>query len=81
MKMDNVAIMIPFCRTPKECKDVIEILKSYGLVRGENKLKIILMCEIPSNVIEADHFSKYLLGEENMDVDFMFMNLNQPKNK
>ena len=43
MKMDNVAIMIPFCRTPKECKDVIEILKSYGLVRGENKLKIILI--------------------------------------
>ena len=62
MKMDNVAIMIPFCRTPKECKDVIEILKSYGLVRGENKLKIILMCEIPSNVIEADHFSKYIDG-------------------
>ncbi len=62
MKMDNVAIMIPFCRTPKECEDVIEILKSYGLIRGENKLKIFLMCEIPSNVIEADYFSKYIDG-------------------
>jgi pyruvate,water dikinase len=62
MNMTNVAIMIPFCRTPEECKQVIEILKKYGLVRGENGLKIILMCEIPSNVIEAYSFSQYVDG-------------------
>ena len=57
MKMTNVIVMIPFCRTPDECKLVINIMAEYGLVRGENGLQIYLMCEIPSNVIEADHFS------------------------
>ena len=62
MDMKNVVVMIPFCRTPQECKDVIEIMKKYGLVRGENGLKVFLMCEIPSNVIEADRFSQYVDG-------------------
>ena len=62
MKMDNIVVMIPFCRTPEECKLVIDSLKSCGLVRGENNLKIYLMCEIPSNVIEADHFSPLIDG-------------------
>lgn len=62
MKMDNIIVMIPFCRTPEECKLVIELMKENGLVRGEDGLKIYLMCEIPSNVIEADHFSPMIDG-------------------
>lgn len=62
MKMDNIVVMIPFCRTPEECKLVIDTMAKHGLVRGENNLRIFLMCEIPSNVIEADRFSPMLDG-------------------
>ena len=62
MKMDNIVVMIPFCRTPEECKLVIDTMAGHGLVRGENGLRIFLMCEIPSNVIEADRFSPMLDG-------------------
>ena len=62
MKMTNIVVMIPFCRTPSECKLVIDKMASHGLVRGDNDLKIYLMCEIPSNVIEADRFSPMLDG-------------------
>lgn len=62
MKMTNIVVMIPFCRTPKECQLVIDTMASHGLVRGENELRIFLMCEIPSNVIEADQFSPMLDG-------------------
>lgn len=62
MHMTNIIVMIPFCRTPEECKQVIDTMSSYGLVRGENGLQVYLMCEIPSNVIEADRFSKYIDG-------------------
>ena len=62
MKMTNVIVMIPFCRTPTECKNVIQKMESYGLVRGVDGLKIYLMCEIPSNVIEADEFSPMIDG-------------------
>ena len=62
MKMTNIVVMIPFCRTPSECKLVIDKMASYGLVRGKNDLQIYLMCEIPSNVIEADRFSPMLDG-------------------
>ena len=62
MKMTNVVVMIPFCRTPDECKKVIETMAKYGLIRGENGLRVYLMCEIPSNVIEAEEFSPYVDG-------------------
>lgn len=62
MKMDNVIVMIPFCRTPEECNKVIHTMESYGLKRGENGLQVYLMCEIPSNVIEADKFSEFVDG-------------------
>ena len=62
MHMDNIVVMIPFCRTPEECDKVISIMESEGLKRGEEKLKIYLMCEIPSNVIEADRFAPYIDG-------------------
>jgi pyruvate,water dikinase len=62
MMMDNIIVMIPFCRTPKECELVIKTMAKYGLVRGENKLQVYLMCEIPSNVIESDLFSEMIDG-------------------
>jgi pyruvate,water dikinase len=62
MKMTNVVVMIPFCRTVDECKLVLETMAKYGLVRGENGLRVFLMCEIPSNVIEADEFSPLIDG-------------------
>ena len=52
----NVWIMIPFCRTVEEGKRVLEVMADYGLRRGENGLKIIVMCEIPSNVLQAEEF-------------------------
>jgi pyruvate,water dikinase len=63
MKMTNVVVMIPFCRTVEECKLVIEKMEKCGLSRkGDDPIKVFLMCEIPSNVIEADRFSEYIDG-------------------
>lgn len=62
MKIKNVVVMIPFCRTPEECKLVIDTMAKYGLVRRKNGLRVFLMCEIPSNVIEAAEFSPYIDG-------------------
>ncbi len=62
MGMTNIIIMIPFCRTPEECKIVISLMEKYGLKRGVNNLKIYIMCEIPSNVIEADRFAPLIDG-------------------
>ena len=58
----NVIVMIPFCRTIEDCKAVLETMESFGLVRGENGLKVYLMAEIPSNFILADMFSEYVDG-------------------
>ena len=62
MAMSNIIIMIPFCRTPEECKNVLKTMEKYGLKRGNNGLKIYIMCEIPSNVIEADNFAPLIDG-------------------
>ena len=62
MKMDNIVVMIPFCRTPEECKKVLDCMAKNGLERGIRGLKVYLMCEIPSNVIEADRFAPYIDG-------------------
>ena len=62
MNMNNIIVMIPFCRTPEECQKVIDIMSNNGLVRGVNGLKIYIMCEIPSNVIEADLFAPMIDG-------------------
>ncbi|TRY30312.1 phosphoenolpyruvate synthase [Aliiglaciecola sp. M165] len=56
MGLTNVEIMIPFVRTVGEGKKVIELLAEQGLVRGENGLKVIMMCELPSNALLADQF-------------------------
>ena len=60
--LDNVVVMIPFCRTVGECISVQNVMKEYGLERGVNGLKVFLMCEIPSNVVLADEFSKHIDG-------------------
>ncbi len=62
MGLDNVKPMIPFCRTPKEGKKVIDTMKEFGLTQGENNLEIYVMCEIPSNVIVADQFADIFDG-------------------
>jgi pyruvate,water dikinase len=60
--LTNVEIMIPFVRTVDEAKNVIELLERNGLKRGENNLRIIMMCEIPSNALLADEFLNYFDG-------------------
>jgi pyruvate,water dikinase len=60
--LTNIQIMIPFVRTLKEAKSVLAILENYGLKRGENDLKIIMMCEVPSNAILADEFLELFDG-------------------
>ena len=62
MGLSNVKSMIPFCRTVEEGKKVIGIMEKYGLKQGENGLEIYVMCEIPSNVVLADEFSKVFDG-------------------
>lgn len=67
---DNIQVMIPFVRTLKEAELVIAELNKNGLKRGENGLKVIMMCEIPSNVILADefldHFDGFSIGSNDL---------------
>lgn len=56
MGLTNIEIMIPFVRTLEEGRQVIEILAEHGLVQGENGLRVIMMCELPSNALLADQF-------------------------
>ncbi|GAH93477.1 unnamed protein product, partial [marine sediment metagenome] len=60
--LKNVSLMIPFCRTLKEGKKVLELMKEFGLERGKDGLKVYVMCEIPSNVILADKFLEIFDG-------------------
>lgn len=62
MGLKNVEIMIPFVRTESEAASVIDILAAHGLRRGDQGLKVIMMCELPSNAILADDFLKYFDG-------------------
>jgi pyruvate,water dikinase len=62
MKLTNVEIMIPFVRTPGEAKQVVELLAENGLKRGQNGLRLIMMCEIPSNALLAEQFLEYFDG-------------------
>jgi len=54
--LKNLSTMIPFCRTPEEGREVLSVMEKYGLKKGENDLKVYVMCEIPTNVIRADEF-------------------------
>ena len=62
MGLTNVEIMIPFVRTLHEVEQVIRILKENGLERGKNGLRLIMMCEVPSNALLAEQFLKYFDG-------------------
>jgi pyruvate,water dikinase len=62
MGLTNVIIMIPFCRTPEEGRKVLAEMAKNGLKRGENGLKVYVMCELPNNVILADEFSQLFDG-------------------
>jgi len=62
MGLDNVEIMIPFVRTLGEASQVIDLLGSHDLKRGENGLRVIMMCELPSNALLAEEFLEYFDG-------------------
>jgi len=62
MGLTNVQIMVPFVRTLKQAQRVTELLAAQGLKRGENDLKLIMMCEIPSNAILADRYLEFFDG-------------------
>jgi len=70
MGLTNVEIMIPFVRTLKEAGQVHAILRDNGLERGRNGLRVVMMCEIPSNAILADefleHFDGFSIGSNDM---------------
>jgi pyruvate,water dikinase len=62
MGLTNIEIMVPFVRTLSEAEQVIDLLASYGLKRGENGLRIIMMCELPTNAMLADEFLEFFDG-------------------
>ena len=70
MGLTNVEVMIPFVRTVGEAEQVIKLLAKNGLARGDNGLRVIMMCEIPSNAILADrfleHFDGFSIGSNDM---------------
>jgi pyruvate,water dikinase len=62
MGLDNLIVMIPFCRRVEEARQVQEVMARYGLVRGQKGLQVYMMCEIPNNVILIDQFAQYFDG-------------------
>lgn len=62
MGLKNVEVMIPFVRTVSEAEEVINVLKKHGLERGKEDLRIIMMCELPSNALLANEFLEYFDG-------------------
>ena len=62
MGLTNVEIMIPFVRTVSEASNVIKVLKQHGLERGKHNLRIIMMCELPSNALLAEQFLEHFDG-------------------
>jgi pyruvate,water dikinase len=62
MGLDNVEIMVPFVRTLAQAEKVVGLLEKFGLKRGVNGLKLIMMCEVPSNAILAEEFLQFFDG-------------------
>ena len=70
MGLTNVELMVPFVRTVNEAAQVVGLLEEYGLKRGDNGLRLIMMCELPSNALLADefleHFDGFSIGSNDM---------------
>jgi pyruvate, water dikinase len=70
MGLGNVEVMVPFVRTTAEARAVVELLAANGLVRGEDGLRVIMMCELPSNALLADefllHFDGFSIGSNDL---------------
>ncbi|QOR38704.1 phosphoenolpyruvate synthase [Billgrantia diversa] len=62
MGFDNIEIMVPFVRTTEEAREVVELMAANGLKRGDNGLKIIMMCELPANALLAEEFLEHFDG-------------------
>ncbi len=62
MGLDNIEVMVPFVRTVAEARGVVELLAENGLKRGENGLRLIMMCELPTNALLADDYLEYFDG-------------------
>lgn len=62
MGLTNVQVMVPFVRTLKEAEQVTQLLADNGLKRGENGLKVIMMCELPTNALLADQYLQFFDG-------------------
>jgi pyruvate,water dikinase len=62
MGLSNVKLMVPFCRTVEEGKNVVNLMGEYGLKQGWNELEIYVMCEIPSNVLLAEQYAEVFDG-------------------
>jgi len=62
MGFTNVRVMIPFVRTVEEAEGVVALMARHGLVRGRNGLRVVMMCEIPSNALDADRFLDHVDG-------------------
>ena len=60
--LTNVQVMVPFVRTVKEAQQVTELLASNGLARGQNGLRVIMMCELPTNALLADQYLEFFDG-------------------
>ena len=70
MGLTNITIMIPFVRTVAEAEGVIDLLAQHGLRRGDNGLRVVMMCEVPSNAVNAEefleHFDGFSIGSNDM---------------
>lgn len=60
--LDNITVMLPFCRTPEEGRKVLDIMSDFGLEREQDGLDVYVMCELPSNVVLADRFARLFDG-------------------
>ncbi|KAA0013661.1 phosphoenolpyruvate synthase [Billgrantia pellis] len=70
MGLDNVEIMVPFVRTTDEAREVVDLLAANGLKRGDNGLRVIMMCELPANALLAkeflEHFDGFSIGSNDL---------------